>query len=216
MSDVISLIDYGVGNLLSVQRALEHCGAKVELVNTPEQLKRAGKVLLPGVGAYANAMSMLSENGMSEGLKAFAQTGKPLLGICLGMQLLLDSSTEFGFVEGLGLIPGTVMPIPNADVHGASVKVPNIGWRDLVATTGRQSWEGTLLHDTPPLKNSVYFVHSFMAVPTSAMHRVANCEYGGTAIAAVIENENVWGAQFHPEKSGEVGLSMLNTFVRLK
>jgi glutamine amidotransferase len=216
MNDVISLIDYGVGNLLSVRRALEHCGANVELISTPEQLMRAGKVLLPGVGAYANAMAMLSENGMSEALKTFAQTGKPLLGICLGMQLLLDSSTEFGFVEGLGLIPGTVMPIPKVDVTGTSVKVPNIGWRDLVAPTGCESWEGTLLHDTPPLKNAVYFVHSFMAVPTSATHRIANCEYGGTAIAAVIQNDNVWGAQFHPEKSGEVGLSMLNTFVMLR
>ncbi|MBC3242142.1 imidazole glycerol phosphate synthase subunit HisH [Pseudomonas lurida] len=216
MSDVISLIDYGVGNLLSVQRALEHCGAKVELVNTPEQLMRAGKVLLPGVGAYANAMSMLSENGMSDALKVFAQSGKPLLGICLGMQLLLESSTEFGFVKGLGLIPGTVLPIPKTDVNGTSVKVPNIGWRDLVTTTGHESWEGTFLHDTPRLKSSVYFVHSFMAVPTSATHRVADCKYGGAAIAAVIENENIWGAQFHPEKSGKVGLSMLKTFVRLK
>lgn len=216
MNDVISLIDYGVGNLLSVRRALEYCGAKVELVNTPEQLMCASKVLLPGVGAYANAMSMLSENGMSEALKVFAQSGKPLLGICLGMQLLLDSSTEFGFVEGLGLIPGTVLPIPKSAVNGKSVKVPNIGWRDLVSAEGRETWEGTFLHNTPSLKSSVYFVHSFMAVPTSAMHRVADCEYGGTAIAAVVENGNVWGAQFHPEKSGKVGLAMLNTFVGLK
>ncbi len=216
MSDVISLVDYGVGNLLSVRRALEHCGAKVELVATPEQLVGADKVLLPGVGAYANAMSMLSENGMADSLKAFVRTGKPLLGICLGMQLLLDSSTEFGFVEGLGLIPGLVMPIPGVGPSGELVKVPNIGWRSLQHAIGRDDWEGTLLGGTAPQNNSVYFVHSFMAVPASAKHRVADCEYGGTAVAAVIEHQNVWGAQFHPEKSGKVGLAMLNTFVNLK
>ncbi|MCI8210382.1 imidazole glycerol phosphate synthase subunit HisH [Pseudomonas sp. S25] len=216
MSNVISLVDYGVGNLLSVRRALEHCGAQVELVTTPEQLACAGKVLLPGVGAYANAMAILSEHGLADGLRDFSRTGNPLLGICLGMQLLLDSSTEFGFVEGLGLIPGSVLPIPRKGVSGESVKVPNIGWRDLQPASGRDGWNDTLLHGTQRENNAVYFVHSFMAVPDSDEHRVADCMYGGAPVAAVIENGNVWGAQFHPEKSGKVGLSMLQTFVNLR
>lgn len=216
MSNVITVIDYGVGNLFSVRRALEHCGATVNLVSDPSELKSADKVLLPGVGAFSNAMEMLGARGMDQAIIDFAASGRPLFGICLGMQLLLDRSSEFGTVNGLGLIPGSVEPIPAQDNAGARLKVPHIGWSSLVYPEGRSSWDGTLLASIDPANNAVYFVHSYMAVPEQPAHRIADCRYGDTAVAAVIGRDNVWGAQFHPEKSGKMGLSMLSTFVALK
>ncbi len=213
MSDVVTVIDYGVGNLFSVQKALEHCGATVRLVSDPEALKGAGKVLLPGVGAFPDAMRQLNENGMGEAVKAYAALGNPLFGICLGMQLLLDSSNEFGHSEGLGLIPGTVEPITARDGSGRSLKVPHIGWSSLVYPQARSSWDGTLLETVDPQNSAVYFVHSYMAMPSFAEHRIADCQYGDTAVAAVVARGNVCGAQFHPEKSGKIGLSMLRSFV---
>ncbi|MBF4208537.1 imidazole glycerol phosphate synthase subunit HisH [Pseudomonas donghuensis] len=216
MSNVVTVVDYGVGNLFSVQRALEHCGATVRLVSDPDELKHASKVLLPGVGAFADAMRELSSKGMDQAIKAYAASGAPLFGICLGMQMLLDSSSEFGCSEGLGLIAGSVEPIPTQDKSGVILKVPHIGWSSLVCPQGRSSWEGTLLDSIDSRNSDVYFVHSYMAVPRSPEHRIADCQYGDTAVAAVIGRDNVWGAQFHPEKSGKVGLSMLRNFVTLK
>ncbi|VVM73086.1 Imidazole glycerol phosphate synthase subunit HisH [Pseudomonas fluorescens] len=132
------------------------------------------------------------------------------------MQLLLDCSHEFGLINGLGLIPGKVEPIPALDNSGARLKIPHIGWSNLVCAAGRASWNETLLDSIEPHISAVYFVHSYMAVPENGAHRVADCVYGDTAVAAVIGRDNVWGAQFHPEKSGKVGLSMLSNFVALK
>jgi imidazole glycerol-phosphate synthase subunit HisH len=214
-TNVVAVIDYGVGNLFSVQRALEHCGASVILVDDPEKLKQASKVLLPGVGAFPEAMLALSRNGMDQAIKEYAGSGAPLFGICLGMQMLLDNSNEFGFASGLGLIPGTVEPIPTRNQSGQRFKVPHIGWSDLIYPEGRGSWDGTLLSSVDISNNAVYFVHSYMAVPKHHKHRIADCRYGDTSVAAVIGKDNVWGAQFHPEKSGKVGLSMLRNFVNL-
>ena len=215
MNNVVAVVDYGVGNLFSVRRALEHCGATVVMVEDPQKLKQASKVLLPGVGAFPDAMTALNRNGMDQAVIEYARTGAPLFGICLGMQMLLDSSSEFGFVHGLGLIAGTVEPIPACDASGKRLKVPHIGWSDLVYPKGRDSWDGTLLSSIGLSNNAVYFVHSYMAVTASQEHRIADCQYGDTSIAAVIAKDNVWGAQFHPEKSGKVGLSMLRNFVNL-
>lgn len=216
MSDVITVIDYGVGNLFSVRRALEHCGAKVDVVSDPSLLKDAAKVLLPGVGAFADAMHNLSAGGMDKAIVEFARSGRPLMGICLGMQLLLDSSTEHGHSQGLGLIPGSVEPIPTVDNSGKRSKVPHIGWSSLVFPEGRATWEGTPMAAVNPANSAVYFVHSYMAVPADPAHRIANCMHDDTVVAAVIGRDNVWGAQFHPEKSGEVGLSILSSFVAMK
>lgn len=216
MSDVVTVIDYGVGNLFSVQKALEHCGATVKLVSDPEDLKHASKVLLPGVGAFADAMRQLNANGMDEAIKVYAASGAPLFGICLGMQMLLDSSSEFGHSEGLGLIPGTVGPIPAQDNSGGALKVPHIGWSSLVFPQARSSWDGTLLESVDPRNSAVYFVHSYMVLPHAVEHRIADCLYGDTAVAAVVAKDNVCGAQFHPEKSGKIGLSMLRSFVGSK
>lgn len=207
----ITVIDYGVGNLLSVQRGLEHCGARVILTSDPDVVAAAKRVVLPGVGAFSNAMQALESRGMVPALQEVARSGKPLLGICLGMQLLLEESEEFGQAKGLGLIPGRVVPVPTHTVNGEPQKIPHIGWNGLVVSESRGNWAGTLLQDNAP-DEAVYFVHSFMAVPTDRAHRLADCIYGGHRVSAAIAKDRITGCQFHPEKSGEIGLKILRRF----
>lgn len=207
----ITVIDYGVGNLLSVQRGLEHCGAEVILTSDPEAVLAAKRVVLPGVGAFANAMQALQERNLVAAIRALAKKGTPLLGICLGMQLLLDESEEFGLTKGLGLIPGRVVPVPTTTKNGGPQKIPHIGWNGLLPAESRIGWEGTLLQDNR-LGEAAYFVHSFMSVPANPAHRLADCLYGGHRIPAAIARDHITGCQFHPEKSGEVGLRMLRRF----
>lgn len=206
----VTIIDYGLGNLLSVQRGLEHCGATVTLTADPEQILAAKRVLLPGVGAFGNAMQTLHQLNLVAVIQELAHRQTPLLGICLGMQLLLDASEEFGSTAGLGLIPGRVIPIPADGVDGETHKIPHIGWNALQPSVG--DWDATLLQDNKP-GEAAYFVHSFMADPRNHKHRIAECVYGGHKIAAVIGHDQITGCQFHPEKSGEVGLKILRRFI---
>jgi glutamine amidotransferase len=207
----VTVIDYGVGNLLSVQRGLEYCGAKVTLTADPERILSGSRVVLPGVGAFRNAMMALEALNLVHVIRELGQRGTPLLGICLGMQLLLDQSEEFGITAGLGLIPGSVVAIPVQSTSGEAQKVPHIGWNAMLPSTRRGDWSGTLLQDNQPGEAS-YFVHSFMAVPADPLHRIADCIYGGHHIPAVIGRDQITGCQFHPEKSGEVGLKILRRF----
>jgi glutamine amidotransferase len=208
----VAVMDYGVGNLLSVRRALEHCGAEVAVTADRGALLSAPRVILPGVGAFANAMAELRARGLDEVSKEIAARGVPLLGICLGMQMLLDESEEFGVTAGLGLMAGRVVPVPTVTVDGKPHKIPHIGWNSLVLPTERQEWAGTLVGNITQ-GEAVYFVHTFMAPPADPRDRVADCLYGGNQIPAVIERDNVSGCQFHPEKSGEVGLKILRAFL---
>ena len=210
----IVVIDYGLGNLLSVQRGLEHCGAKVTVTSDHDAILAAPRVVLPGVGAFAGGMGELKNRGLDVVVQELAARGVPLLGICLGMQMLLDESDEFGVTKGLGLIPGRVIPIPATTSDGRPHKIPFIGWNALAYPKGRQNWQGTLLQAIKP-GEAVYFVHSFMARPANHDHCIAESCYGGVPITAVIENGNVFGCQFHPEKSGEVGLKVLRRFMEL-
>lgn len=210
MNPEVVIVDYGVGNLLSVQRGLEQCGARTKLSSDPQEILAATRVVLPGVGAFGNAMTALHESGLAESLRSVAARGVPLLGICLGMQLLLDESDEFGLSQGLGIIPGRVVAIPGRTTIGEPQKIPHIGWNQLVAA-GDANWEGTVLEDLAP-GDATYFVHSFQAVPTERAHRLADCIYGGHAISAVIRKDHVTGCQFHPEKSGKAGLKILARF----
>jgi len=207
----IVVIDYGVGNLLSVQRGLEYCGAKVVLTSDPEKILSAKRVVLPGVGAFANAMMALESLDLIPVIKALSERKTPLLGICLGMQLLLEESDEFGATKGLGLIPGRVVAVPKLTLSGELQKIPHIGWNALQESGSDSGWQNTLLQDTHS-GAAVYFVHSFMANPTKESHRVADCYYGGHRVAAMIAKDRVVGCQFHPEKSGEVGLKILRNF----
>ena len=208
----VTVIDYGVGNLLSVQRGFEHCGAKVTVTEDPKVILASSKLVLPGVGAFGNAMQALAALGLIEVIREVAQRGTPLLGICLGMQLLLEESEEFGITAGLGLILGRVIPVPTTALSGNVQKIPHIGWSALQPSDLSEGWSGTLLHDNK-VGDSAYFVHSFMAVSTDPMHRIADCLYGDHKVPAVIGRNQITGCQFHPEKSGEVGLKILRRFI---
>jgi len=208
----VTVIDYGVGNLLSVQRGLEHCGAKVILTANPEKILAAKRVVLPGVGAFTNAMQALENLGLVAVIRELAQQKTPLLGICLGMQLLLEESEEFGITAGLGLIPGRVIAVPDQTLLGEKQKIPHIGWSALQPSNAALGWRNTLLEDNRT-GEAVYFVHSFMAVTAITDHRIADCLYGGHKIAAMIGRDQITGCQFHPEKSGAVGLKILRRFL---
>ncbi len=208
----VLVVDYGVGNLLSVRRGLEYCGARVVLSADPAQLLAAERVVLPGVGAFRDAMQALEQRGLTDPLRQVALRQTPLLGICLGMQLLLDESEEFGVTAGLGLIPGRAVPVPARSATGEKLKIPHIGWNALLPPEGGAGWAETLLHDNLP-GEAVYFVHSFMAADMAPEHRIADCLYGGNLVSAVIGHGRITGCQFHPEKSGEAGLKILRRFI---
>lgn len=207
----VTLIDYGLGNLLSVQRGLEHCGATVILTTDPEKILAARRVVLPGVGAFSDAMQALENLGLVGVIRQLAQRKTPLLGICLGMQLLFDESDEFGVTAGLGLIPGRVIAVPQCALTGVMQKIPHIGWSALHPYNGMGSWQNTWLQSNHS-GEAAYFVHSFMAIPSDPRNRIAYCIYGGHKIAAVVGQNHIMGCQFHPEKSGEVGLKILRNF----
>lgn len=208
----VTVIDYGVGNLLSVRRGLEHCGAKVTLTAVPEQILAAKRVVLPGVGAFGNAMLALERLSLVAVIREIADRQTPLLGICLGMQLLLEESEEFGITAGLALIPGRVIPVPTQTLSGEIQKIPHIGWSALQPSSASGGWGGTILQDNRP-GEAAYFVHSFMAVPSNPTHCIAECVYGGHLVPAAISRGQITGCQFHPEKSGEVGLKILRRFL---
>lgn len=210
----VTVVDYGVGNLLSVRRGLERCGASVAVTADPDKIYSARKVVLPGVGAFSNGMAELQRTGLDTIVQSLAARGVPLLGICLGMQLLLDESEEFGKTAGLGLVPGRVVPVPALSTGGLPQKVPHIGWSPLALSLKRQSWESSLLQGIKA-GEAVYFVHSFMADPSEHKDRLAECFYGGVPVLAALERGNVMGCQFHPEKSGEVGLKILSRFLTI-
>jgi glutamine amidotransferase len=208
----VTVVDYGSGNLFSVRRALEACGVEVRFADMPAAVARAERLVLPGVGAFADGMAGLRERGLIDPLRHFAASGRPMLGICLGMQMLLSRSEEFGDHEGLDIIPGSVVPIPKTTMQGQPHKIPFIGWNTLVQPAAT-AWSDSVLRDVQP-GECVYLVHSFTAVPSETRHRLADCDYDGRLISASIRSGNVYGCQFHPEKSGAVGLRILSSFVR--
>ena len=208
----VAVIDYGMGNLLSVRRGLERCGASAIVTADPDAILSASRVVLPGVGAFADGMAELRRQGLDAVVQEVAAKGTPLLGICLGMQMLLDESEEFITTLGLGLISGRVVQVPAMTAAGRPQKIPHIGWSTLVLPQGRESWDGTLLQEVKS-EEAVYFAHSFMASPADRDHCIADCHYGGVTVSAAIRRDNIHGFQFHPEKSGEVGLRILKRFL---
>ena len=199
---MVAIVDYGVGNLFSLRCSLNAIGADVVLTGDADVIRSADRVILPGVGAFRDAAQKLRDSGLDTVLKDVAKNGKPLLGICLGMQMLFEKSYEFGEYEGLGLIKGSVRPI--ADVIPESLKIPQIGWNALDFKR-----ESDLFCN---IKNGdyVYFVHSYYAAECDDAV-IATCDYGAPLTAAV-QKGSVYGCQFHPEKSGEVGLAILRAF----
>lgn len=213
MNHNVVIIDYGVGNIFSVCRAFEHCGAEACLTDSTDVILDAERLVLPGVGAFADGMAGLRTRGLIDPIKQYAATGRPFLGICLGMQMLMDSSEEFGQQEGLGLIPGRVVAIPSTGVDGTPHKIPHIGWNELLVP-GAVTWNGTIFEYTSP-GSPVYFVHSFGAVPQYEENRLADCNYNGRTICAAVRSGSIYGCQFHPEKSGKVGLEIIKSFLNL-
>ena len=199
---MIAIIDYGVGNLFSLSHSLTHIGAEVRVTGEADAILSADHVILPGVGAFGDAADKLRQTGLDAVVKAAAARGTPIMGICLGMQLLLDVSYEFGVHAGLGLIPGEVRPI--AEVIPGDYKIPHIGWNAL-----RVKKPHPILRDIAP-GDCVYFVHSYYGAMCEASV-LATAEYGADLTAAVGRG-NVAGCQFHPEKSGDVGLQILRNF----
>ena len=202
---MIAIVDYGVGNLFSLNSSFAAIGVETVVTADPEVLRAADKIILPGVGAFEDAARKLRESGLAELLIAQAGKGKPLMGICLGMQLLFEKSYEYGEHEGLGLIPGNVRSI--ADVIPGDLKIPHIGWNALRLRGESPLFSGIREGDC------VYFVHSFYAADCDESV-IATAEYGAELTAAVAKG-NVYGCQFHPEKSGPVGLAILSAFARM-
>ena len=211
MSSVV-IIDYGMSNLRSVQRGFEKVGAKAILSSNYSEIAKADRLVLPGVGAFEDGMNGLRNAGLLEAIYDFVQTGNSLLGICLGMQMLLDCSEENGNHNGLKLIPGNVEKIPQ-DTNGVFRKIPYIGWATL-KQPNKIDWNGSCL-DEIQVNDSLYFIHSYMSVPGNKEHLFAQYEDEGLLVPAVIKKDNVIGLQFHPEKSGEVGLRVLKNFISL-
>lgn len=212
MSKKVVVVDYGIGNVLSVVRAFEYCGANVTLTAEHRGIEKADYLVLPGVGAFADGMQGLSTRGLIESIQEFCKYERPFLGICLGMQMMMEASEEFGMHDGLGIFKGRVVKIPAVDVNGNMHKVPNVGWYGLKTNN---SWENTLLCDFEGANPEVYVVHSYMARTEKSIERAAYYEYGGKHITAMIAKGYLFGCQFHPEKSGKVGLQMINRFLNL-
>ena len=206
----VAVIDYGVGNLLSVRRALEACGADVQIVKSPEEILKADRVILPGVGAFGNCINELRQRNLEVPVLEFIKSGKPLLGICVGMQILQEIGEEFGNHKGLGIIPGKVVMIPSSDGHGQR-KVPFIGWAKLEKPENSQEEIFSGIHQD----FFFYFVHSFKVETKDSLHSIAHYEYNGATITALVKKDNVFGCQFHPEKSGKAGLRFLQNFLNL-
>ena len=203
---MIAIVDYGVGNLFSLKCSLDAIGAEAVVTGDAAVLRNAGKIILPGVGAFGDAARKLQSTGLDTVIKEEAAAGKPILGICLGMQLLFEKSYEFGEHQGLGLIPGSVVPM--AGFIPAELKIPHIGWNAL------RFQKSSPLFRFIREGDYVYFVHSYFAAHCDDCV-IADSEYGQYLTAAV-QNKNVYGCQFHPEKSGTVGLNILKAFAQLE
>ncbi|WP_126463536.1 imidazole glycerol phosphate synthase subunit HisH [Sulfuritortus calidifontis] len=211
----ITLVDYGMANLLNVKRAFEQCGAMVNVIEEPAHVLAAERLVVPGVGAFQDCMDEVNRRGFGEAIRSYVDSQRPMLGICVGMQILFDVSEEFGEHKGVGILPGRVQAIPRQAVDGKAQRVPHIGWNHLIEPECGREWAGTLLAPFRGQRPAVYFVHSFAAQPENEGDRLADCLYGGHRICAAVQRQNVMATQFHPERSGETGLAIIRQFLNL-
>ena len=204
----VTIIDYGVGNLLSVARALEYCGAKVFISRKKKQITSSSKIILPGVGAFGEAVKKLKKYDLFNVIKEISNSGTPILGICVGMQLLMDQSEEFGLNKGLSLIPGKVISVPKLSKKKELIKTPYIGWQKVFFL---KNFEFKLNH----FNNRYYFLHSFMVQLKNNKNLSGYYSYKGNSITSLIKKDNIIGCQFHPERSGKDGLNFLKNFLKI-
>ena len=208
----ITIIDYGCGNILNLIRAIKFMGYEAEATHDKKSILDSSNLILPGVGAFGNAMKKLKEYKLQNTILEYAKMDKPLLGICLGMQLLLSESHEFGVHEGLGLIEGKVIKISNK--KNKNIKVPHVGWNEIYPNNNKKEWKNKVLKNFL-IGKSFYFVHSFVCVTKNSNSTIAVCNYSGISIPAVVSVNNIFACQFHPEKSGDNGLIILKSFCEL-
>jgi len=201
---MIVVLDYGMGNLRSVSKALEHLGAEVKVSSNPRDLEKAKKLVLPGVGAFGDAASELKTLKLFDPIRDYLKNQRPFLGICLGLQLLFAQSEESPEAEGLGIYPGTVKAF-----RSKSVKIPHMGWNQVAFQKAHPFFEG--VKD----KNYFYFVHSFYAAPEDSSLTAGSCDYGEESFTAILADNHVFATQFHPEKSQEAGLKILKNFLEM-
>lgn len=205
----IVIVDYGVGNLYSLAKAFQHFGADISISEEASDLELAAAIVLPGVGSFEAGMRGLKVRGLINAVKQFAEKNKPMLGICLGAQLMLGRGYEFGEFLGLDIIPGKVIRFPELE---NKEKIPQVGWNE-VYPENPASWKDSILGTLPPNFNA-YFVHSYTLVPDDAKYVLGKTTYGGYEFCSIIKRGNIYASQFHPEKSGQVGLEIIRNFIR--
>ena len=204
----IAIIDYDIGNVRSIINAFKKFDVEVILTKDKKEILEANGVVLPGVGAFAHGMENLKKYGLIDILNEYVKTDKPFLGICLGMQMLLEESEEFGKTKGLGFINGKVikLPVKNND------KLPHVSWNEIKPKT--IEWKGTVMDKIEP-NSDMYFVHSFVVVPDDEYNILSITEYGGYEFCSAVKKDNIYGTQFHPEKSGKIGLKVIENFIKI-
>lgn len=207
----IAVVDYGVGNVKSICSAFDNQGAKPNLTRDPSQILQADGVVLPGVGAFGHGMEQLRKHRLDSILADVIEAGQPLLGICLGMQMLFDSSSEYGQHTGLGFIPGKILRLDER--FQKLEKLPHVGWSQ-ITRPDELSWEGTILSGVPEHEN-MYFVHSYFAEPTNLNHILSTTEFSEQHYCSTVKLGNIYGCQYHPEKSGPTGLRIINNFIKI-
>lgn len=207
----VAIVDFGLGNLYSVRHACLHVNLDVEITSSKDSILHADAVILPGVGAYGDAMNALHRLDLTTALRDFARSGKPLLGVCLGMQLLMSESHEFGIHEGLGIIKGTVVPFGEPREGERILKVPQIGWNQIRSPENTIKWDNTILNGLSQ-NEYMYFVHSFVVAPEDSGVVLSTTNYGEISFCSSLQVDNIFACQFHPERSGKMGLQIYQNF----
>ena len=206
----IAIVDYGIGNVRSILSAFENQGANVFLTRDKNKILESDGVILPGVGAFSHGMDSLNKHGLVDIIKEYVESNKPFMGICLGMQMLFEESEEFGVTKGLGLISGKVVKLPTKDSQNE--KLPHVSWNEL--NSGKIQWPNTVLENIKE-GSDMYFVHSFVAQPNNESNVLSTTEYSGYNFCSSVKSGNIYGCQFHPEKSGKIGLKIVKNFIRM-
>lgn len=209
----VVIVDYGHGNLYSINQACVHIGYNPVISSRPEDILSADSLILPGVGAFKVAMDELASQNLIEPIKAFVEKGNFLLGVCLGMQLLFDESEEFGTNKGLGLVGGKIIRFPNT-INDVKLRVPHIGWNKLFLDNSPDKWKGSPLEEVTA-DDFMYFIHSYYALPTDQDNVLSLTNYQELEYCSSVKKDNILGFQFHPEKSSEKGLTIYKNFLKL-